>query len=459
MNTRFNYNYAKIMMMKMFLARPDYPHNTSEVLINFENALKIIRCVDNITQGIGKIVYLVGWQGLGHDDLYPDMTAVNDHLKRDCDPDGRSSLLWLIEEAKKYNTVVSFHGNLADAYEQSPSFPELAAANAVTNDKNGKPAVIEIFNGRNAYKVSYKQYYESGLFKKYWDKFCDLVPVKEAGTVHLDNFCIAENLCPETGMAEQNDARNAMIDYITSLGIDVTSEYTYRELDRRADDKGHPIHKYYGDDVSLLPENGWKNAPIHTIGRIPAVWWMSNMQPGDFMTYPPEVFTGFPTDEDLRYVFYGLMHGEDIWMENGHDEKEWSDEFIKQFCLIQVPYFYLNRYRRERLEKHGDGSFTGYFSDGVKSDGKTKTITKNGVTVKDGENALLLPLGETGRKFIAYSENGKTGKWDIPDAEDGEASVFRITPDGNVPAGKTSIRGGKVTLSVGSGEAYALITE
>lgn len=119
----------------MFPAIPDYPHNTSEVLISFENALKIIRSVDNITQGIKKIVYLVGWQGLGHDDLYPDMTAVNDHLKRDCDPDGKTSLLWLIEEAKKYNTVVSFHGNLADAYEQSPSFPELAAAGNVPAGK------------------------------------------------------------------------------------------------------------------------------------------------------------------------------------------------------------------------------------------------------------------------------------------------------------------------------------
>lgn len=456
MGKHYNYDYAQTMMMKMFLARPDYPHDTSEVLISFEDALEIIRRVDTITQGVDKIIYLVGWQGLGHDDLYPDMTAVNDHLKRACDPDGRTSLLWLIEEAKKYHTVVSFHGNLADAYEQSPSFPELAAANAVTNDKNGKPAVIEIFNDRNAYKVSYKQYYESGLFKKYWDKFCALVPVKEAGTVHLDNFCIAENLCPETGVEEQNAARNAMLDYILSLGIDVTSEYTYRELSRRADDKGHPIHKYYGDDVSLLPDEGWKKAPIHALGRIAAVWWMSNVTAEDFIANPPEVYTGFPTDENLRDVYYGLMHGEDIWMNNGKDAADWGREYIKQFCVMQVPYFYLNRYRRLAVERQTDETYIGTFSDGVVSIGKTRTITKNGIAVKDGDD-LLLPLGKDDRKFIAYSGNGKTGEWNIPDAKDGTADIYRITPDGNVPAGNTEIKDGKTALTVGKEEAYVLI--
>ena len=102
--------------MKMFLAKPDFPNNKSEVLINFEQALEIIKGIDNITQGIQKIIYLVGWQGFGHDDCYPEMDVINPYLKRDCDKTAKESLLWLIEEAKKCNTVISFHGNVADAY-------------------------------------------------------------------------------------------------------------------------------------------------------------------------------------------------------------------------------------------------------------------------------------------------------------------------------------------------------
>ena len=151
----------------MFLAKPDWEKRTSEVLINFEQALEIIRMMDNITQGIKKIVYLVGWQGLGHDDCYPEMEVINPYLKRDCDATPRDSFMWLFEEAKKYNTVVSVHGNIADEYDANQSHPEFVEASAITKYPDGTPAVIEVFYGRNAYKTSYKQYWESGLFKKY----------------------------------------------------------------------------------------------------------------------------------------------------------------------------------------------------------------------------------------------------------------------------------------------------
>ncbi len=41
--TKFNHDYSKILWMKMFLARPDFENNTSEVLMNFEQALEIIK--------------------------------------------------------------------------------------------------------------------------------------------------------------------------------------------------------------------------------------------------------------------------------------------------------------------------------------------------------------------------------------------------------------------------------
>ncbi|MBR4896477.1 MAG: hypothetical protein IKZ41_08610, partial [Clostridia bacterium] len=185
MEGKFNYDYARTMWMKMYLATPDFPHGTSDVKINFEQALGIIKTVDALTQGITKILYLVGWQGLGHDDCYPEMHKVNDFLKRDCDRDGREGLLWLIAEAKKYHTVVSVHGNLADEYGDNESHADFVRENAIVKHPDGESAVIEVFNGRNAYKVSYKQFWESGLFKKYWEKFLETVPVREAGTVHL----------------------------------------------------------------------------------------------------------------------------------------------------------------------------------------------------------------------------------------------------------------------------------
>ena len=451
----FNYDYSKTLWMKMFLARPDFKNNRSDVLINPEEALDIIKTVDNITQGITKIIYLVGWQGLGHDDCYPEMEVVNPYLKRDSDPTARDSLMWLYEEAKKYNTVISVHGNISDEYAENDSHKEFLEADAILKNKDGTPAVIEIFNGRNAYKTSYKQYWESGLFKKYFDRFLEALPfVKEAGTVHLDNFCIAENLCPRTTCEEQNEARNKILDYITDLGIDVTSEYTYRELPLRADRK-HPIKKYYRANGEKTKKGTWRNAPIRALGRIPAVWWMDNMTIDDCMEIEPSLFSGYLNKKPLTSVFYGTMHGEDIWMKNGTEKDKWVPLFIKSFCTLQLPYMYLNRYKRISYTGNRIFGYTVTFSDNVVSKGADKSVSKNGILLKKG-NDVILPLSDDNKIFIAYSEKGRDGEWNMPDAEFKKAKIFDITADGNKYIADIEVKDKKIHLTLKAGQAVVI---
>ena len=454
---KFNYDYSKTFWMKMFLAKPDWEKRTSEVLINFEQALEIIRIMDNITQGIKKIVYLVGWQGLGHDDCYPEMEVINPYLKRDCDASPRDSFMWLFEEAKKYNTVVSVHGNIADEYDANQSHPEFVEASAITKYPDGTPAVIEVFYGRNAYKTSYKQYWESGLFKKYFDRFCEVIPVREAGTVHLDNFCIAENFGPRTEMHEQDEARNKMLDYIMSLGIDVTSEYTYREMPLRSE-SNHPIRKYYEKCGAEITDTDWRDAPIRTLGRIPAVWWMNNMTIDDCINIQADEFSGYLNIEPLRNVFYGTVHGEDIWMNNGIEKDVWVPMFIRQFCTMQVPYTYLNRYKRLSYTGNDEEGYTVTFSDGVETCGNELSITRNGIELKKGYD-VILPLTEDNKTFIAYSENGTDGERNIPDAEFDKAKVYNITADGNEYLCDVTVENKKISLSLTAGQAVAVIAE
>ena len=451
----WNFDYSQTLWMKMYLAEPeDFSRGISKVFITFEQALEIIRTVDALTQGIRKIVYLVGWQGLGHDDCYPEMEVVNEALKRSCDKTARDSLWWLFEEAKKYNTVVSFHVNQADAYSDTPCFAELAATNSLANGKDGKPAVIEVFNGRDAYKVSYKGYYESGLFKRNWNRFCEVTPVREAGTVHLDNFCIAQSLNPYTSVEDEDEARNKMLDYIASLGIDVTSEYTYRELEWRADSPDHPIRGHlYASAVDPLPEGDWRDAPIRTLGKIPATWWTSGVTAEECVKIPAALYSGHFNDRKLG-AFYGAVHGEDIWRKYGNETDNWVPEFLKQFCMLQLPYFYLNRLQRLDVQEE-NGEYTAFFSDGVVSSGKDGRITKNGVILKDGGDVLLPPDGDC-KTFIAYSENGRSGEWNIPDAAFTKADLFSVTPAGNVPCGSAQIRNGSVQLDVPAGCAVVL---
>lgn len=451
---KWNYDYSRTLWMKMYLAEPDFPKDRSDVRITFRQALDIIRTMDNLTQGIPKIVYLVGWQGLGHDDCYPEMEVVNEALKRPEDKTARDSLWWLFEEAKKYHTVVSFHVNQSDAYTDTPCFPDLVRADAVVKNAQGEPTPIEIFNGRDGYKVSYKGYYESGLFQRNWDRFCAATPVRESGTVHIDNFCIAQSLNPRTSVEEEDAARSKMLDYIQSLGIDVTTEYTYRELQWRADSPEHPIRKFYAAAVSPLPDGRWQDAPIRTLGKIPASWWTSNLTAEECMQIPPALYSGHLTDPKLLAVFYGAMHGEDIWMKHGVKTEDWVGEYLFQFCTLQLPYFYLNRLERQTLHEDGDG-WRVTFSGGVESRGESGRITKDGAVLKDGTD-VLLPLDKDCRTFIAYSKDGRHGAWAIPDAAFSRADVWQITPNGNVPMGKAEIRGGVVTLEVQPEQALLL---
>ena len=451
---KFNYDYSKTLWMKMFLAKPDWEKNTSDVLINFEQALELIKGIDNITQGIKKIIYLVGWQGLGHDDCFPEMEVVNPYLKRDCDATAKDSYIWLYEQAKKYNTVVSVHGNISDEYAENPSHDEFVKADAIVKNKDGKPAVIEIFNTRNCYKTSYKQYWESGLFEKYFQRFLEAIPVRETGTIHLDNFCIIENLCPETDVYEQDEARNKILDYIKEQGLDVTSEYTYREMPFRADMHDHPAREYFKKNGAKPESLDWHDAPMRTLGRIPASWWLSRETIDECMEYEPSLYSGYFKDEALRSVFYSSMHGEDIWMNNGIDKDVWVPLFIKEFCTMQLPFTYLNRYKRLSYVED-DGNYIVCFSDGVESTGKTKTITKNGNILKSG-NDVILPLTEDNKLLIAYSENGKDGEWNIPDAEFTEAKIYNITSDGNEYICDINVTDKKILLNLKAGQAVAI---
>lgn len=450
---KWKYDYSKTLWMKMFLARPDFSAGRSEVLITFEQALDIIRVTDALTCGIRKIVYLVGWQGLGHDDCHPEADIANEALKRSSDATAWDSIWWLFEEAKKYNTVISFHCNLSDEVD-GKTHDELVKDGTLVNDINGKPAVLQILNGRDCYKISYKQFVESGHFKRIWDRFCELSPVREAGTVHLDNFCIAESLNPRTYIEEQDEARNTMLDYIQSTGVDVTSEYTYREAHFRNESPTHPNREMYAQSGEDMTEVPWQNMPVRTLGKIPATWWTSQMSVQECIDIPPEVYSGHLTDQALLDVFYGAMHGEDIWMKYGNDPGKWVPEFIYGFCTLQLPYFYLNRYRRLSYSEE-NGSYSVKFSAGVESNGRDRTIKKDGIILKEGDD-VALPLDEDNNVFIIYSGNGRDGEWNLPDAAFTAADIEEITADGHSPCGTAEVADGKIKLNVGAGQMFAL---
>lgn len=425
----FTHDYKKCMMTKLKMADPDRKGG-SIIYCDCEKALEIIKQTDCITLGIKKIVYLVGWQYNGHDDKYPAFFEVNEGIKRACDKTALDSLLWLIEEAKKYNTIVSVHINFADAYEDSPLFDDFVKAGALIRNAFGKPAKIEKYNGKPCYKVSYKEEWESGLFKKRVDRILDMLPIQQAGTVHVDNFQCYVNRKPYVGIDEMQAYRDKMIDYLAQKGIDITSEFTYRE--------GEGTKYLYGRITRDVTPTRY---PMSLLGKIPAVWWVDKMTKQEYFDFYPQKYCGgLPKDKKIRKILYGNIHGEDIWLND-----EWQSQFIKDFCMINVPFFYLADKEKKCF---GKGKNSVEYKDGTISfaDGR---IISDGKILKDKNHAVLPYLDGT----IVYSEKDEnisvyTDKDNI--------DVYEITPQGQVFVCKTKSTNKKADIKCSKGKAYFL---
>lgn len=442
----YTYDYSKTMMMKLCLANPDRKGG-SIVNANFEKALSIIKQVDNITLGVQKIIYLVGWQYCGHDDKYPAFFEVNPYLKRQADKTALDSLLWLMEEAKKFNTIVSLHINFTDAYEDSPIFWEYKKANALIRNAKGEPAAIEKYNGRACYKISYKEEWENGLFHKRVDKLFEMLPIEKAGTVHVDNFQCYVNRKPFVSAEEQQYYRRKMIAYLRDKGVDITSEFTYRE--------GKQTILAYGKitrDVTPF------KYPIACLGEIPAVWWTDKMTLEEYFKYYPKVYGGgMPKNSKAANLFYGNIHGEDLILQGG----DWQNEFIRHFISINVPYFYLNS--KQRVGFCDKKNHKLIFSDGTISTDSGEIYDKNGNLLKSaklkvtekgkltlGNSKVFLPYCGG---YVAYCDDGGNVSYSV---KNGEYVMSEITAEGLVEKDTIVVTNNAIQLSLDAEKGYFL---
>jgi hypothetical protein len=428
------YDYTKTMMMKLFMAQPD-GKDGSVVDCDFERTMEIVKQVDALTLGVPKIIYLVGWQYNGHDDKYPTFDEVNPALKRPQDNTALDSMLWLIEESKKYNTVTSVHINFADAYDNCPLMVNYRVNNALIRDRHGKVAAIEKYNGLPCYKVSYKEEWESGLFKQRMQALLKLLPVKEAATVHVDNFQCYVNYKPKVNIKTMQAYRKKMIDFLAENGIDITSEFTYRE--------GPLTGLFYG---RLVRSFLWWLYPVDTLGQLPAIWWVDKLKRREIFKLYPEKYAGGILKSKYGKLLYGNIHGEEMWRLNKEDANAWHKEFLRQFATINIPYFYLNTLQKKKLAGHGK-KLRMVYKDGTVSYLREQKISKNGVVMKV-EDDLLLPLTFKENTYIAYSTNGCKRVWQLPMTGCQSAKLYNISAEGLNFVGETAIEYGRILLDV-----------
>jgi len=446
----FYRDYHQTLVLKLFLGMEGEPveriakepmfQKPHDVICTFEEALEVIRKTDNLTRGIPKIIYLVGWQKGGHDHGYPAWNEVNPRMKRKQDATALQSLRWLIREARKFNTTVSLHINMTDAYKQSPLWDEYAAKDCFAKDSSGQPLSLGIqMKGEDMYNVVYPKEWEAGLAQRRIDGLIQMIPeLKEGHTIHIDVFIANReggrpispwHAKPENGGLTPDkyvETQRKIFHYWRDRGFDVTGEGIF-----------------------------WAHPPGEGFTGLQAMSWWYPSDTGYQMQIPECLMARGRTDRgsDGDFRFGSSMHGEEIYIQ----DKENMPGFLGMFCRTTLPWHYLSRLERKKFENN-----VLYYSDGVvaRTEGGKRIIRKGEFVLREDDH-LFVPALWNEKEIIAYSRPGYENKsWRLPDDWRDVKSVdlYKITLEGCVPLKKrVPVTDGKLVLSLGKDEAVSIV--
>ncbi len=439
------HRYHQTLTMKLFMSEAKFDgkfkhkdNGKSEVFMNYEQALEMIRRMDNLTLGIPKIVYIVGWQYNGHDSKYPAWFEGNPGLKRPQDANPLDSLKWLMKEAEAYHTTVSLHINMFDAYEDSPLWDEYVKKDIIAKNADGSLRPCEW-----GYPISYAREWETGCTQKRIDALCALLPIQQAGTIHIDAFHswppvpgIDEHGKPyvekdkgvisphlKFTVADETEAQRNIFRYWAQKGVDVTSE-----------------------SVDFLRETAFD-------GYQPMAWWFNRGGPRYYLNWPASFFCGGRDDSEWGMLFGSSMHGEDIVKK----QPESLAGFKEQFCLKTAVWYYLNRLQRLYL-LNGKEYQSVQFSDNVRtylSKDDQYRVTRGDVTLVENTDVLIPALWIGTGHLLAYSKKGYQNKsWTLPanwkDVK--EVKLSRITDEGKTKPEMKIPAAGKLDLTLAKDE-------
>ncbi|MGJ7029720.1 endo-alpha-N-acetylgalactosaminidase family protein [Niabella hirudinis] len=384
----FRHDYAHTLVMKMFLAKPD-GKGGSMVNMNFEQALALVKQVDALTLQMPKIIYLVGATYNGHDDRYPAFFEINGKLKRPQDTSAVQSLVWLMQEARKYHTTVSLHINMTEAYDNSPLWNTYVKEDLISRNADGSMMVTGNYNDHKAYQINYRNEWEKGYAQKRIDSLLKVLPqLKEAGTIHIDAWIARENKGAYESLVMEAAYQKKIAAYWISKGIDPTSEW----------------------------------AMDYMTGLVPYYWHFNHRTQQDFLKVPAEVVTGGHFNPDLKQSDFGLeflfgtsMYGENLFPGalNNRGKDNWQEAFCRDFYLYTVQYDYLNRLKRLRVEGTGSNRIA-YFSNGVKVSLGDSTVYEGTRNLRTGSTVCFPVDWRKDNSLVAFSLRETWFNYQVP---------------------------------------------
>ena len=402
--------YHQTLVTKIFLAQRT-PGDSCKVYLDFAQALEVIKRLDNITLGIPKVAYLVGWQHNGHDSKYPDWSLVNPHLKRPQDSSAVASLKWLIAEGAKHNTKVSLHINMFDAYAESPLWETYLKNDIIAKAEDGLPIKGEVQQdgGKDqprvdtqSYYISYAREIELGFAQKRIDGLLAMLPeLRNVGTIHIDAFHIyrpVPHAYPE-GKYPGFSKKDKRISPYLQIPVD-------KEVEAQ-----RKIYRYFRDNgIDVTSEGSTFLRPDAYIGLQPMAWG------GPPRGVPADIYCGTPmrAEEEIK-----------------KDPKRLPG-LIAQFCQRVVPWHYQNN-----------------------------PSAKNDFKIRDGDDPFTPALWSE-KTIVAYSPKGYEAKtWTLPPGWERvkNVTVSEISPEGLKKLRVVEVQDGKITISLAKDQGVMIQPE
>jgi len=388
--------YSDTFVCKIFCSRPPSRSDRERlgvgakpnVTTTFAQSLEIVRKLYHLTHHRRQIMYLVGWQHLGHDDKWPDFNVVNPYLG------GKAELINVMNKAREYNAVISLHLNIDGSYKNSPAWRD----DVIARRPDGELMQWQEFNGWMSHHVSHQKDVRQGDLLARIDRLLDTLPLEKS--VHIDAMRYTNESWEPDGF------------------IDMTAEF-------------HAWKKIYDHwrqrGISITTESASANPAF--VGKVAGFWHLLGRVPGKeyFWFLAHRRWVGGGANSPERQVF-GTSRHRDI---NGREQTPMS-ELVEGYYLDTLVFQHLNHFEATDYEddgntlkiSYGNGKCTATYDRA----GDALRVVSGGIAIAVGSDRFV-PVDET--TILAYSKIGGRQEWRLPMGwNEGRITIHRLTEAG-----------------------------
>ena len=388
----YSKDLSQTLIFKIMLrcALEDDYHN-----LDLGKVAKYLEQIDCISRGLPKIVILGGFQQGGHDHTYPWWTPIDTTLYAPGGLKGKDALLWLMNEAKKYNTNCTFHVNPFDAYDDSPVWDMYIEKDLLCKNPDGTLVKGDIWWNRQSYFVNMVNEWNSGITKRRIDEFISQVPlVKETGVLYLDNQTqYPASLYHFTTREDQISAIKKVAEYLKDeYNIQVIGEYADRNL--------------YGFCSTGITWDWWASLNINQMEVAPYIACGGRDGTHD------DLYGGKIDLTKRRFQVFGAS----VQLEDTQFQRD-PYKVARELSHHTFVYFYLNRLLRLKYETKDPLGITLTLSDNVVSkwdDDNVHRLYRDDNLMKEGHDVFIPLFWVNHLEIMAYSVKGRNSNWHLP---------------------------------------------